>query len=105
LVAMSPELPDDSISLKEKLNLGFEILTDLDNVVAKSFGIVFSIEGELKKVYQGFGLDLEKMHGSSAAELPVPATYVVDKEGTIILAHLDFDYTTRMEPEEVLEVL
>lgn len=105
MIAISPELPDDSISLKEKLNLGFEILTDLDNVVAKSFGIVFPIEGELKKIYKGFGLDIEKINGTTAWELPIPATYVVDREGKIILAHVDVDYTTRMEPEEVLEVL
>lgn len=105
LIAISPELPDNSISLKEKLNLGYEILSDLDNKTAKSFGIVFTVAGELKKIYENFGLDLEKINGTTTSELPVPATYVVDRDGSIILAHLDFDYTTRMEPEEVLEVL
>lgn len=104
-MAISPELPDESLSLIEKHNLEYEILTDLENKVAKGFGIVFSIEGELRKTFDGFGLDLAAVHGNPNYELPVPATYVIDKNGIIILAHADVDHTTRMEPEDVLEVL
>lgn len=82
-----------------------EILTDLNNKVAKSFGIVFALEDELKEIYKGFGIDLNKTQGNKNYELPVPATYVVDQNGTIILAHVEIDYTTRMEPEDVLMVL
>jgi len=105
LIAISPEIPDETLTTTEKLNLEFEILTDLNNNLAKQFGIAFSLEDEMKDIYKGFGIDLEGTHGNDDYELPVPATYVVDKNGLILLAHVDVDYTTRMEPEEVLSVL
>jgi len=105
LVAISPELPDNSLSLSEKLELDFEILSDLNNDIARKFGIVFELTDELKPLYEKFGVDLPKTQGNENFELPVPATYVVDGDGTVILAHIDIDYTRRLEPEEVLEVL
>lgn len=87
------------------MNLEFEILSDLNNETAKKFGIAFSMEDELIEIYKGFGIDLETSQGNENYELPVPATFVVDQNGTILLAHVDVDYTTRMEPEEVLTVL
>lgn len=105
LVAISPELPDESLSLAQKLSLEFEILSDIDNEFAKKMGIVFSLDNELRALYDKFGVDLPKTQGNVNYELPVPATYVVDSDGTIILSHVNIDYTTRMEPEEVLEVL
>lgn len=93
------------MSLSEKLQLEFEILSDLNNDVARKFGIVFGLSEELKPLYEKFGVDLPKTQGNENFELPVPATYVVDSNGTIILAHIDIDYTRRLEPEEVLEVL
>lgn len=105
MVAVSPELPDESLTLQEKLNLEFEILTDLNNELAKSFGIVFSMEEELVEIYKGFGIDLKETQGNENYELPVPAIYVIDRNGVVRLAHGDVDYTTRMEPEEVLAVL
>lgn len=73
--------------------------------MAKDFGIAFSMKDEMIKIYENFGIDLKGTQGNENYELPVPATYVVDQNGIIILAHVDVDYTTRMEPEEVLEVL
>jgi len=105
LVAISPELPDNSLSLSEKLELEFEILSDFNNDIARKFGIVFELTDELKPLYEKFGVDLPKTQGNENFELPVPATYVVDGDGTIVLAHIDIDYTRRLEPEEVLEVL
>ena len=104
-MAVSPELPDDSLSLSEKLELDFEILSDFNNEFARKLGIVFSLAEELKHLYVQFGVDLPKTQGNENFELPVPATYVVDGDGTIILAHIDIDYTRRLEPEEVLKVL
>lgn len=105
LVAITPEIPDETLSTTDKLNLEFEILTDSSNELAKQFGIVFSLENEMKDIYNGFGIDLKATQGNENYELPVPATYVVDQNGVITLAHIDVDYTTRMEPEEVLSVL
>lgn len=104
-MAISPELPNNSLSLAEKLSLEFEILSDVNNEVAKQFGIVFALDEELQALYEKFGIDLRKTQGNENYELPIPATYVVDANGIIILSHVDIDYATRLEPEEVLEVL
>lgn len=105
LVAISPELPDNSLSLIEKHSLKYEILSDTNNDVARKFGLVFSLAKELRPLYEKFGIDLPKTQGNSDYELPVPATYVVDENGTIILSYVDTDYTKRLEPDEVLGVL
>jgi len=105
LVALSPELPDSSLNLIEKHALKYEILSDINNEVARELGLVFSLSEEMKGLYKEFGIDLEIAQGNTAFELPVPATYVVDESGTVILSYVNIDYTDRMEPEEVLSVL
>jgi len=105
LVAISPELPDSSLNLIEKHALKYEILSDTGNDLARDLGLVFSLGEEMKGLYKEFGIDLEKANGNSAFELPVPATYVVDENGTVILSYVNIDYTNRLEPEEVLAVL
>lgn len=104
-VAISPELPDRSLSLVEKHSLKYEVLSDLENEVARKFKIVFGIEDELKEAYELLNVDLAKTQGNERYELPIPATYVIDENGKIILAHVYSDYTTRLEPQEVLRVL
>lgn len=105
LIAISPELPDNSLSDEEKRNLPFKVLTDPDNGVARQFGIVFSFDDDLREVFKSFNLDLEKAHGNSKWELPIPAVYIVDTDGTILYTFLDTDYTVRLEPSEILTLL
>lgn len=105
LVAITPEKPDGSLKSTESLNLGFEILSDIDNHYAKSLGIVFKLSNELVSVYKGIQIDLVASQGNENAELPIPGTFVIDRDGTVKLAHLDVDYTKRFEPEDVLKYL
>ena len=105
LIAISPELPDNSLSLIEKHELGFEILSDLNNVVAKKFGLVFKLDENIIEVYKKFGIDVEKAQGNDKYELPIPATYVIDKSGRIAMAYVNIDYTERLEPSETLKAL
>lgn len=105
LVAISPELPDNSLSLIEKHALEFEILSDLDNVVAKEFGLVFKLDKDLLEVYNKWGFSIETAHGNDEGELPLPATYVVDENGEIVRAYVNTDYTKRLEPSETLTAL
>lgn len=105
LVAISPEFPDNSLTLVEKHGLEFPVLTDADQEVARQFGIVFEFPPALDSLYQSFGTDLRAHNHSDRAELPVPATYVVDTTGTIRYAFLNVDYTYRADPSEILAVL
>ena len=105
LIAISPELPDNSLSTKEKNELDFEVLSDQGNKVAKDFGLVFEMADELKKVYDKFGLDIPKFNGDDSWEIPMPATYVIDSDGTVKFSFVDADYTVRAEPSDVIEAL
>lgn len=104
LVALSPELPDKSLSTTEKNNLAFEVLTDYDNEVARRYHIAFTLNEELIEIYNDFH-KLENYNGVSTNELPIPATYVIDSESVIRYAFVDTDYRKRAEPEAVLDVL
>jgi peroxiredoxin len=106
LVAISPEKPDDTISTAEKNALTFEVLSDVDQKVGRSFGLVYDFTEELKTAYQGFGLDIPARNGTLGEwALPVSATYVIDLDGSIIYAYTDADYRDRADPRDVLEVL
>lgn len=104
LVALSPELPDKSLSTVEKNNLSFEVLTDYNNEVARLFHIAFTLNEELITIYDDFH-KLENYNGVSTNELPVPATYVIGTDGVIKYAFVDTDYRKRAEPAEILRTL
>ncbi|MBU2995886.1 AhpC/TSA family protein [Cellulophaga baltica] len=104
LIAVSPELPDKSISTKEKNNLEFEVLSDIDNEVAKEYGVVFKLTDDVAKIYnEKFGL--ENYNGNDSNELPLAATYVINTDGKITYAFLDVDYKKRAEPTEITDFL
>ncbi len=105
LVTISPQLPDESMSTAEKNNLTFAVLSDVGNVVARKFELVFTLTEELRPLYKEFGIDLEKSNGDDSFELPVPATFVVDSSGIIVTAFVNADYKQRMEPEEIINAL
>jgi peroxiredoxin len=106
LVAISPEKPDDTMSTAEKNGLSFEVLSDVGQSVGRAFGLVYEFTEELKNAYHGFNLDIPTRNGTPGEwALPVSATYVIDRGGSIIYAHTDVDYRDRADPRDVLEVL
>jgi peroxiredoxin len=105
LVAITPEKPDNSLSTAEKNALAFNACSDLDLSVARSYGLVFELYEELKPVYRTVAKDLSEWNASGTWELPIPATYVIDRTGKIRLAYVDANYATRLEPQVILETL
>ena len=105
LVAISPQTPDNSLSTVEKNELTFEILSDVGNQVIRKFGLIFTLPEELRPIYKGFGIDVAAHNGDATFELPIAATYVITPDGRVIHAFVDPDYTKRLEPKEVVEVL
>ena len=102
VVAISPELPDNALSITEKHELAFPVLSDVGNTGARDYGLVFALAESLRPLYKGFGIDIPVSNGDNSFELPVPATYVVDSTGTIRYAYAKADYTLRAEPADVL---
>ena len=104
-MAISPQLPEHNRELIRSRQLTFEILTDRGNEVAAKFGLRFALPAYLRQLYGTFPLDLEKFNGDASWTLPIPARFLVDQQGVIRWAEGDPDYTTRPEPEAVLEAL
>jgi len=104
LIAVSPQLPDESLSTVQKNALDYSVLSDLGSEVAKSFGVAFDLSEELRPIYDKFGHGLPKVNGAGWL-LPIPATYVIDRDGTIALAFVDTDYRTRLEPDAIVSAL
>lgn len=105
LIAISPQLPDESISIAEKHELTFPVLSDVDNIVARRFGLVFVVSEHLRPLYASVGIDLPKSNGSTTFELPIPATFILDQTGIVRKVHANPDYKTRMEPSEIVATL
>jgi peroxiredoxin len=106
LVAISPEKPDDTLSTAEKNALAFEVLSDVGQKVGRAFGLVYEFTEELKRAYQGFNLDIPARNGTPDEwALPVAATYVIDRDGSIVYAYTDVDYRDRADPRDVLAVV
>lgn len=101
LVALTPELPDNSLSTAEKDKLTFSVVTDKGNAAAKSYGIAYRLPETLVNAFKG-RLDLPKINGDESWTLPLAATYVVGPDGKIAYAFVGADYTKRAEPAEVL---
>ncbi|HSD90432.1 MAG TPA: peroxiredoxin-like family protein [Kofleriaceae bacterium] len=105
LVAISPQTPDESLSTAEKRELKFHVLSDRGNGVARSYGLVWKVSGELDRVQQAFGVDLARSNGDDSNELPAPAVFVVAADGRIVLARVDANWTARVEPTTVIRAL
>ena len=104
-MAISPQLPDNSLSTVEKLALDFEVLSDVGNKVAKDFGLVFKLSDKMQEIYKNFGIDLPAANGDLSFELPIPATYVVAPNNIISYAYIDADYTNRLDPDIIIAEL
>ncbi len=104
LLALTPELPDSTMSTKEKLALDFEVLSDMGNTVGKKYGVVFKLTKEVAHLYQK-GINLHAYNGNDSDELPLAATYIIDRDGKIRFAFLHPDYRKRAEPEDILTAL
>jgi peroxiredoxin len=106
MAAISPQTPEYSISMAEKHQLGFEILSDVGNQVARQYGLVFSLGQPLRQLYiEKFGVDLKEYNASESYELPMPGTFVISQDGVIRFAFVDPDYTNRLEPVEIIQTL
>lgn len=104
LVALTPELPDKSLSTAQKGELEFQVLSDVGNNVARDYGVVFELTEGVKANYeQAFGMS--EYNGDDSGELPLAATYVIDRDGQIRWAFLDADYRNRAEPADVISAL
>lgn len=105
LVAISPQTPDSTQEVIQKNQLTFDVLSDVGSEVAKQFGLVFTVPEYLNELYQRNGIDFQYFNGAGKIQLPTPATYIIDQQGIIRYAYVEYDYTRRMDPKDVLQFI
>ncbi|MGY4511697.1 peroxiredoxin-like family protein [Bradyrhizobium sp. USDA 3650] len=105
LVAISPQTAPNSRKSERDNNLSFPILSDVRSEVADAFGIRFALSGELVALYKTFKNDLPTFNDDPSWVLPMPARYVIGRDGIIAYAEVNPDYTHRPDPSELLPVL
>jgi len=105
LVAISPQTRHQSYLMADQHRLRFPLLSDAGNKVARQFQLLYRVPDYQQEIYQRAFVNLPFANGDSSWELPIPATYVVDQDSTILYATANPDYTERPEPSEILRIL
>ena len=105
LVAISPQTEKQAFFMHDQHKLGFPLLVDEHNQVARQFGVVYRVPEEQQKLYRSTFVNLPFVNGDDSWELPIPATYIIDHGGKISFAAMNEDYTDRPEPLEILSFL
>lgn len=106
IIAVTPQTPDKSVAQFSKEGYPFEVLSDLDYAVIKSYNLYWEVPAEMDAAYKhAFGLDVASFNGKGRLGLPVPGTFVIDQAGIIRAVFADNDYKQRMEPADILAAL
>jgi peroxiredoxin len=105
LVAISPQLPEQSLATAQTDELTFDVLSDVGNHAARRFGLVYALPEELRAALRSVNKALPGINGDESWELPVPATYVIAANGRIALAYIEVDYRKRLGPDAILDAL
>ncbi|MGA8273979.1 MAG: peroxiredoxin-like family protein [Candidatus Sulfotelmatobacter sp.] len=105
LMAVSPQTVKQSFFMHDQHKLRFALLSDAGNTVARQFGLTYRMPEEQKAVYQRAFVNLPLVNGDDSWELPIPATYIVDRDGRVVYAFANEDYTERPEPAEILSLV
>ncbi len=83
----------------------FDVLSDVGNVVARRFGLVYALSEERRAALRSNNKALPAINGDESWELPVPATYIIAPGGRVVLADIEVDYRRRLEPDAILAAL
>lgn len=105
IIAVSPEKTENIDKTVEKTKADFPVLWDKDNSIMESFGVNFILAKDVQKRYKKYGVDLAKANGNPSQTLPVPATFIIGKDGKIKFLQYDPNYKNRSSAKEILEQL
>jgi peroxiredoxin len=103
LAAISPQTVKQCFLMADQHGLLLPVLSDAGNRVARRFGLVYRVPDEQQAIYRRAFINLPFTNGDESWELPIPATYILDRDGSVLFASANEDYTERPEPAEILE--
>jgi peroxiredoxin len=104
-VAISPQTIQQSFFMHDQHKLRFPLLSDAGNQVARQFGLVYRVPEYQQAVYKRAFVNLPFANGDDRWELPIPATFVLERDSTVVYASASEDYTERPEPAEILQAV
>jgi peroxiredoxin len=105
LLAISPQTVHQNYLMADQHKLSFPLLSDPGNRVAREFGLAYQVLSEQQVLYRRSFVNLSFINGDESWELPIPASFVLDKQGIVQFASANPDYTERPEPEELIRFL
>jgi peroxiredoxin len=105
LVAVSPQTVKQSFFMHDQHKLRFPLLSDVGNQLARRLGLTYRVPERQEAIYRRAFVNLPFTNGDESWELPIPATFIVDRDGTILYASANEDYTERPEPAEILRLV
>jgi peroxiredoxin len=105
LAAVSPEARGLPLQIKRERDFKFEILSDLDNGLALAFGLVHPVTPEFVEAFCEAGTMFPLIYGNESWFLPLPATYIIGRDGIILHAYVNPEFRERLDPERIVELL
>ncbi len=106
LVAISPQTPNESLNIKEKNELQFEVLSDNGNIVARQYTTVFKNDDTPINTMAALGFDFDAHYSDDSKEIPIPAVFIISQDGTISFASTEGgDYRNRVEVSTIINAL
>lgn len=97
VIAISPQSIHFNHDLKVQNNLEFRILSDKGNEIADKYGLVFTLQENIREIYKNMGADLELFNSDKTYKLPIPATYLIDKNKKIVFSSVSTNYMERAD--------
>ena len=97
VIAISPQSIHFNHDLKVQNNLEFRILSDKGNEIADKYGLVFTLQENIRENYKNMGADLELFNSDKTYKLPIPATYLIDKNKKIVFSSVSTNYMERAD--------
>jgi peroxiredoxin len=105
LIAISPQVPDGSLSMQEKNGLTYAVLSDPGNKVAADLGVLTIPAADTRRKLEAMGTDLTELNADGTSAIPMPTVVVVDPAGIIRWIDIHPDYTTRTEVADILSAV
>jgi peroxiredoxin len=104
-VAISPQTVKQSFFMHDQHKLRFSLLADAGNKVARQFGLTYRVPEAQESIYRRAFVNLPFTNGDESWGLPIPATYILDRDRTVLYASANEDYTERPEPGRIVDFL
>jgi peroxiredoxin len=105
LIAISPQKPDGSLSVQEKNELTFTVLSDPGNQIASALGVLTAPTDEAQTIQRSLGIDLHENNADGTAAVPMPTVLLVDSRAAIRWIDVHPNYTTRTEVGNILAAI